>query len=169
MTPIDLKEAKQIIHDQMLQKAQPWKPLTEHHLTTEEFLAILGVKKSTGRHRDVLKAFSVACSRTDGQSLMPDHLRQVFLNGIVRVHLFEYKQKKGRVKFVYRVAVQDIDKEYMPAVEKVIAFRNNTRTPDAIDVYPRTLKKLKYLSLKTKTSITDLIDRLVTKELNSLG
>ena len=169
MTPINLTPLKKIIHDEMMQKAQPWEPITEHYLTTEEFLGILGIKKSSGRYRAVLKAFCLACSRTDGQSLMPDHLKRIFLNGIVRVHLFEYKQKKSPVKFVYRIAVQDINEEYMPEVQKVMDFRNEVKTPGAIDVYPRTMKKLKYLSLKTRTSISDLIEKLVNKEVNSLG
>ena len=164
MSLIESSEANKIIDEQQLLTARPWEPLTEDYLSTYEFLTVLGIKRSSRKRKEIQRYLYLACSRTDAQSLLPDYLKRVFLDGVVRVHFFNYK-KKGPVKFMYRIAVKDIGKEYLPTVAKVIALREKIKATDAIDTQTR--KSLAYLAVSTGKNINSLIIEFIHEGVNS--
>jgi len=151
-------KTNKLVVEELRKKALPWESITDEYITSSDFLHMLGLKWQNHKAREISYFFRVFCVRDNDSSLMPDYIRDIFVDGTVRMKLIKYRAR-GPIEFGYRIPVKYIKDKYLPAIQKIISLRKNTNV-----IKPHTLKKLELLSISRNIPVSELIDQIVSKE-----
>ena len=158
---MDERQIAGILKNQRMEHARPWKPISPDYLTTKEFLSLIGIEGRGREYRRTILYLEIASRRDNSDQLLPDYLRKGFRDGMVRVHVFRARSET-LIGVEYRVPVENVDERYAKRITEIVSCRNG-KTPESIS--RGTLKKLRQLSMITRKSISEMIDTLVSREL----
>ncbi|OPY70733.1 MAG: hypothetical protein A4E57_00350 [Syntrophorhabdaceae bacterium PtaU1.Bin034] len=156
---MDEKTVKEFFRQERLRRASPWKPVSTDHLTTREFLSLVGIESRGSKYRRTLYYLEIAASG-DNSHLIPDYLRRCFKEGVVHVQVF-HGRAEGPIALEYRIPIETLEDTYVRSAKRLVKFR----TDKARDyITPAILRKLSSLSDETDKSIPDIISTLVNRE-----
>ncbi len=161
---MDELEIVGILKQQRVDHARPWKAISSEHLTTREFLSLIGIEGRGREYRQSLLYLEIASRRDNTDHLLPDYLKTCFRDGRVHVHVFR-SRNESLVGVEYRIPVESLDERYTERVSEIMAYRNG-KTPDSIS--RGTLKKLRQLSEISHKSISEIVDGWVKREMDVL-